>query len=231
MINQISIPENSSSNCFDSIIYSLLKYFGFDYEAYNVKYFYTDYYSTSPKDLIYCIRRGKINSDILKDIFNVDLTFTERNKTTNLYDLIREKTAGIIIDPYYCYWSPFYNKAHYSHVILIVDVDYQNKKYICFDVHFDTIGYVEVDIDIIQMHYKEYCIFSFEKVDKVKLESMLDMIDNSLHYFNCNLYEKKLDMVNYFAMNDRKVLFPENLETSIPLVNLCGFQKIRKILL
>lgn len=230
---KITIPQNSSSNCYDSVIYSLLKFYNFDYEAYNIKYFYTDYYRVSVSNINYCICRGKYYENILKDIYNIDLVYKGRDESINLFEIIYSSLSnirpiGITIDPYNCYWSPLYQKSHYSHMILIIDIDYNNQKYICFDVYFGSIGYVSVDFDIINKNYEYYFTFDFKKVNELNLELVINKINNLLNNFDNNLDIKKAEMINYFTKNDIKALFAENLETSIPLINLMWIAEDKK---
>lgn len=230
----ITFPDNSSSNCFDSVIYSLLKYYDFEYEAYNIEYFYTDYYREpfNKNNTAHGIFRGKTHANILKDIYDADLIFGDGNETDRIFEticnILIDRPVGITIDPYYCHWSPFYQKSHYGHMILIVDIDYCNKKYICFDVHFKSFGYIEVDFDVIHKNYEQYFIFDFNEVNGIKLESMINKIGFLLDNFDDNLAIKKTEMINYFAMSDKKALFPDNLETSVPLINLMWIAEDKK---
>jgi len=224
----ITIPENSSSSCIDNVFYSFLKYSNFDYEAYNINYFYTDYYN----DKIHRICRGKFHENILKDIYDIDLVFKNRDELSNLFEIIcrslNNRPVGIIIDPYYCYWSPFYGKAHFIHMILIVGIDYENKKYICFDVHFNAVGYVKVDFDIINKNFERYFTFNFKEANEVKIELLIEEIKVLLDSFDDNLDLKKTELIDYFLMNDRGALFPENLELSIPLINIMWIAEDKK---
>ena len=231
---KITIPENSSSNCFDCVIYSLLKYFGFDYKAYNIKYFYTDYFDSSLNDSNYYLRRGESCEKILilKDIYNIDLIITKKNKDIDLFEIInntiKNKPIAVTIDPYYCYWSPFYNKTHNYHVILIVDIDYEEKKYICFDVHFNTVGYVKIDFDIINNNFKCYYIFNFNSQNEIKLDAMIKIINLPLNIFDRDLDLKKSEMINCLTMNESKLISPDYLETSMSLINLMWIAEDKK---
>ena len=222
-MHKITIPENSSSNCYDSIVYSLLKYHGFDHEAYNIKYFYTDYLSPS-ENIAYGIYRGKSHVNILKDIYGVDLVFKDRSEPENIFETISEllpdRPVGIKISPYHCFWSPFYRKAHYTHMLLVVGINSREKKYICFDVHHGSVGYVEVDFDTINQNHEKYFVFGFKEVKKTEPALAMEAIRCSLDNFDDNLDRKKAGMFDYFAKNDRGAIFPKNLDTSIPLINL-----------
>ena len=223
----ITILENSSSNCFDSVIYSLLKRYNFDYEAYNIKYFYTDYYEPLNYTTMR-IKRGKFYPNILKDIFGINVVVKDSEESNNLLETIRNPLKntpiGITIDPYYCHWSPFYQKAHYSHMVLIVDIDWQDRKYVCFDVHFNSVGYAKIDFDTVNKNFRQYFIFDFKETHELNSELIMAKINailaHTLNNFNGNSAEKTTELVSYFASNDRKELFPANLETSIPLINL-----------
>jgi hypothetical protein len=168
----------------------------------------------------------------LKDIYGIDLIFKERTEEINLLEIIRpsfnNNIMGIIIDPYHCFWSPFYQKSHYSHMMLIVDIDVIAKKYVCFDVHFNSIGYIKVDFDVVNQNFERYFVFNCEKASETKLNLVIEKIKGSIDDFDDGLYAKKTNMFDYFTKNDRKTLFPINIETSIPLINLMWIAEDKK---
>jgi len=223
-MHEIKLTENCSSNCFDSGIYSLLKYNSLEYEAYNIKCFYTDYYKPYPNSSKNFIGRKNSNAKYLKSLFNVDLSFKDIVESDNLLkivcDSLNENPMGIIIDPFYCHWSPFYNKTHYSHAILIVGVDSANKIYICFDVHFNEVGYIEIDFDVLN-NTAEKCFFiNFKDKNNITLESLISKLLSSLERFDNDLAAQKSKMANCFTKADKEALFSESLETSASLINL-----------
>jgi len=224
----ITTPENCSSNCYDSIFYSLLKYYNFDYEAYNLKYIYTDYYDNT----IRLIHRGNYSLNILKDFFGIDLNFINRNQSNNIYDIIcnsiNNNPVGIIIDPYYCHWSPFYKSANYFHMLLIIDIDYYNKKYICFDTHYTELGYIKVDFDVIENNFINYFIIDFKKSSEIRSKLILDKIDNLINNFDYNIDSKKSFILDYFTTSDRKILFQNDIKTSIMLINIMWIAEDKK---
>jgi hypothetical protein len=224
-VYEIKIPENSSSNCYDAVVYSFLKYRGFDYAAYNVKYFYTDYYAPFC-DIPRRIIRSYNQAGVLKDIFDVDLFFKNKDETKNLFD--ETNLSGIIIDPYYCHWSPFYQKAHYSHMLLIVDADYNSRKYVCFDVHFNSLGYIEADFDVINENYKYRFAFDFKEPKEPNPEEMIEKIKVLLNDHENNIEKKKRELLEYFTANSRESLFSANIETSVMLVNLMWIAEDKK---
>lgn len=216
----LTLPENCSSNCFDSIIYSALKYFNFDYEVYNIKYLYTNYFSNNIQTIV----RGYSPEFVLKDIYNIDLLYKYKDDSDNLLeivtDLLNNYPVNIIVDPYYCYWSPFYQKTHWSHILLIVDVDYINKQYVCFDVHYNSRGYIRVDFDVINNHVIRYFIIDFGEVKKIKPEFIVDKMNIIIDDFDDNIDSKKAELLSYLTHNDRDSLFPEGIETSTMLICL-----------
>ena len=224
----ITIPQNSSSNCYDTIFYSLLKYYNFEYEAYNIEYFYTDYYDNMYSNIC----RGKFHVNSLKDIYNIDLIFTHRNESCDLYKIVRNsldtKPIGIIIDPYHCYWSPFFQQAHFFHMVLIVGIDYCNKQYICFDVHYGSTGYMKVDFDVINNNFMKYFIIDFKEVNRIQPELIINKINASVNNFDYNIDSKKVNLLNYFRTSDRETLFPNGIKTSIMLINIMWIAEDKK---
>lgn len=227
-MHEIKLAENCSSDCFDSIAYSILKYRSLDYEAYNIKYFYTNYFCAENN----CLIRGETDNDILKNIYNIDVISKGREESfdlsKNITQLIHKVPIGIFIDSYYCHWSPFYNNAHFTHCLLIVDVDRQNKKYLCFDVHYEKVGYVKIDIDLLLAHYESYFVFDFTNVKDIHIETLLDKIGSALNKYDGNIADKTQKMFNYFTTGNKSELFPEKLETSVPLVNLMWIAEDKK---
>ncbi len=224
----ITIPENSSSNCFDCIFYSFLKYFHFDYEIYNLAYFYTEYYSENAGE----IYRGKNSIDFIRNFFGVDITYHRRDDSDHLCEIVRkalnQSPVGISIDPYYCHWSPFYKKAHYTHALLIVDVNWRNKKYICFDVYYNTLGYVEADFDVLDEYCKMYFLFCINGAKKVMPEQIISHIGRTVESFNYDLEAKSERFLMYFKRMDSETLFPSGVETSVPLINLMWIAEDKK---
>ena len=226
-VYSLNIPKQCSSNCYDCIFSSLLQYNNFDFEAYNYKYFYTNYYDSESIDPIYRIRRSvtrEYTIAILNRFYNINVVFHKRDHAENIENLfgswLPEKPIGIVIDPYYCSWTNFYQKRHYLHALLIVDIDFVNQKYICFDTYHNTIGFVKVDWNIIHKYYTEYFMMNFENAMAPKKRVLFDHIDEIIINFQNNSEVKKMELLNYFTTNDREMLFPRNLETSVPLLNL-----------
>ena len=224
----LTLPENCSSNCFDGVIYSTLKYFNLDYEIYNIKYLYTDYYDIQTNK----IYRGNYPVDILRYIYFIDISFKDRRNSDGLVkivsDLLNKASVGIVIDPYYCHWSPFYQKAHYTHVLLIVDIDFNNSKYVCFDVHYNSTGYIKVDFDVINNNYIRYFTFDLKDIIEIRPEVIIDSIKSLVDNFNYNIDSKKAELFNYITQTDRDVLFPEGIETSKMLINLMWIAEDKK---
>lgn len=224
----LKIPYNSSSDCFDSIVSSVLKYYGLAHEAYNIKYFYTNYCCPSNNHII----RGTPKKDILKELYNINLISVDKNESLdlskNIKDLLNNTPIGIFIDPYYLSWSPFYKKTHFSHCLLVVDIDYENQEYVCFDVYFDKVGYVKVNIETILKHYTSYFIFDLEKVKKVEMSLLFNIINDSLNSYDSNVTDKTSKFFNLFIANSKEVLSCDDLETSASLICLMWIAEDKK---
>lgn len=227
----LTIPENSSSNCYDCIFYSFLKYFKFDYEMYNISYFYTEYYAENGR----YIYRSKNSTAFIRDSFGIDIIYYRKKETDNLGEVVRkaleDSPVGIVIDPYYCSWSPFYQKAHYNHALLVVDGKWNDKKYICFDVHYGTAGYIEVDFDVLDKYCISYFLFSFSRVNEIKLPWLISNMSSTIKSFNYDTSLKIEQLLSYFRQNSRDALFPggaSGIETSVPLINLMWIAEDKK---
>lgn len=219
------MPENCSRDCFDSICYAVLKYFGYEYEIYNIKYFYTNYYFISNNELVFK-RENKYYKNILKEIYNIDIKFIKRNQKKDLLKtiqkLIAKSPVGIFIDPYYCEWTLFYQKAHQNHTLLIIDINYEKQKYICFDMYYPETGYLEIDFDFINRYYLKYFWFRFKKCKTININYLLNKVNTILNNFNDHLDDKKKEIID--AINNRmnNLLNQASLDTATNIVNLAN---------
>ena len=224
----LTLPKNCSSNCFDSIFYSLLKYFGYDYKIYNIKYYYNNYYNTHSHDIC----RGNSSLNILKGVYGITTLFNDRKYMINIFDIVctslNKTPVGIVIDPYYCHWSPFFQKSHHNHAFLIVDIDYYNKQYICFDVHYNSTGYIKVDFDLINNHLIRYFTFRFNNTNEISFQLVLKKIETIVNSFDNNIDSKKAELFNYFTQTSRAILFPNGIVTSPVLINLMWIAEDKK---
>lgn len=225
--------EQFSSNCYDFLVSSLLNYLGYDYYAYYSKYIYFDYYNPEEVDFSNHLdhhSRLNLNSStndliILKEIYNIYVDFRRKESIEKLVNAVSNEIekgpVGITIDPFYCHWSPFFNKVHYSHALLIVDIDYDNRQYFCYDLHFSTAGYAKVGFEDLEMHYDCMFVFYLDNAKTVNIDNMLRFIKNVLKYSDEETIRlNKKELFDYLTKNDRKKLFPDTFETSKILICL-----------
>lgn len=83
-------------------------------------------------------------------------------------------------------------------------------------------------MSVILEHYESCFIFACEKPIEVNVESLLNMISNSLKKYDNNTTEKTLNLFNFFKNTNKNILFPENLDTSIHLINLMWIVEDKK---
>lgn len=223
---EITFANDCSSNCFDCIMYSYLKYFNYDYEMYNTKYFYTKYYS----DEFPHIGRYTSKSNILNEFFGVDII--RHNDIYNLKycadALLSKGPIGIFIDPYYCEWSPFFKKAHFTHVFLIVDIDRQEHKFICFDVYYPKTGYTKVDIDELILISEEYFTFCVNNIPSISVEMLISHLSKTVYQFDSNLTKNKKQFFYYLTEDACGSLASSQIETSILLIKLMWIAEDKK---
>ncbi len=228
LLYPLTIPNESSSNCYDCLCYSLLQYYHFDYKAYNIKYFYTEYISQKSNRIF----RGIPSVNFIKLFFGIEATYCQKKNSSPLLEVVEDRISvgpvGITIDPYNCWWSPFYQKQHYSHMLAIVGVDYIKQKYTCFDAYYPSSGYVEVDFDMLEENYLLYFMFNMPEPQPVPMQSLLSHLSNMLENFDSNLTQKKEQMLRIFTENSRQTLFPGAIDSSILLVNLMWIAEDKK---
>jgi hypothetical protein len=105
-------------------------------------------------------------------------------------------------------------------MFLIVGINCGEKRYTCFDVHYNSTGYVEIDFDTVRQNYIRYFIFHFEKVTEINPEFVITRLKSISNSFDIDKDKKKARLLHYFMSSSREALFPVNIETSIPLINL-----------
>lgn len=223
---KMMIPNDCSSNCFDCVLYSFLKHFNYDYELYNVKFFYTDYYDESCQ----CIHRKTSTFDMLNELFGIDIIFHKDISDLKYIAeaLLNNGPIGIYIDPFYCEWSPFFKTAHYTHVLLIVGIDRQEHKFICLDVYYPKAGYTKVDIDELTAKSEEYFTFHMNDAPSISTEMIISLLSKTVNQFVNNLTEKKEQFFNYLTEDARESLPSSKIETSALLINLMWIAEDKK---
>ena len=233
-MEKIELPQSCSSHCYDCIFYSLLKYYNHDYKAYALKYFYTDYIVPA-EGLGNVLTRGKYYNHhryIFQNVYNISITSINIEDPLIIVETIcslsKEYQVIIDIDPYYCYWTTFYNRSHINHAILILDIDYLNNEFICFDVYFNSVGYIKLSFETVKRHCKELYKCNFKTENELIIDSLLRTVYNSTDSFEDNLSRKKLELINYFLLNEQLITSLKDIETSMLLINLLWISEDKK---
>ena len=148
--------------------------------------------------------------------------FAINDKSRIIFDSIKTCPVGIEADNFNCYWSPMYKKEHFSHLLLITDIDIIKKKYNCVDVYYPAVGEIMLNFNEIEKICLKILLFHFP----IK---MSDCIKDAWLYLkkimivpNKNIYEtEKNNMIDYLiSISSDFVGNPLHLETSIFLINL-----------
>lgn len=219
---ELTLPDNCTSDCYDALWYSLLKYYDYEYEAFNIKYWYTAYHEFIG-NMVYFKRKSSSVEYLLNNFYGINIFYNEVTDNTDLRtviaDDIKYTPVGVFIDPYYLEWTTFYNQTHYTHVLLIVDINPRDKTYICFDVYYNKTGYLKVDFDVVNNYCTKYFTHYIgdnrqltPNILKKELYSLLNSYDTDCSYLE--------QLIRAFKNNAPRELFTNNLRTSTTLINL-----------
>ncbi|MCL2052369.1 MAG: hypothetical protein FWG91_11690 [Lachnospiraceae bacterium] len=228
----LTIAENCSTECYDFVISSLLKYMGFKYEAYNLKYLYFDYLNSMPAEPILGLKRGNDAFSMLQLLFNIKARYFMREELIDLKEKIetelKYRPLAFIMNSYYCPWSPYRSKLCFPHMFFVVGIK-KTGKLICFDVHYEEMGYAEIDFEFLENHFEGAFIFDFANASNPDNDYLLSSLSQGLLAFNAEeQLQKNLALYDYFLHSEKELLFPDNLETSIPLKYLLWISEDKK---
>ena len=221
----LDLTNMNSSNCYDSMISILLKRFGFEEALLYLNSFSSKHF-TVDKDGIGHIIRGIYSSDILNNLFHMSTEAFDLSSITDLEELISKELAfcpvGVWCDPYDCHWSPLFGKQHYSHLLLIIDIDNNNKSYVCVDVYYQSTGNIILSFDAMKSLCKEIFVFKFPgEICDYTMEAW-DYLKNYIKVPDKSEYkEENENMIEYIlSLSPDTIGNPANIETSILLINL-----------
>jgi len=199
---EIEFIENASSNCVDNMMASIAKLMCKHYQLYNLKYFYIKYFygfrkivsRTSSYEFVDNVLGMQFEFVRLKDL---DVGFWE---TINAN--IKISPVGVMLDPYDCYWSPFYKKNHWYHMLLIIDINKNDKKLTCFDAYYPTIGYVDISLDALEAIANRIVMFKVKQPNHNYIELSIDYIKHIIENHDIKAAEKDMIEFSNFVINE-----------------------------
>ena len=192
-------PNINSSNCMYSSYKALLKYINADIIIFDLNQYITRYFNNRSDSLTENINEpwNLRPFDLLSQYYGLKATRHEQisNPLKFIEQELNKFPVALWVDCYDCYWLPMYNQRHYNHLMLINEIDYCNKRYICSDLYFNTIGYVYFDFDLFLKSKPGIITFEYN-ANKVKRNSF-DFICEQVLVDEDVLKSQKQDFINF----------------------------------
>ena len=229
----LDLYEMDTFNCYDSLIKVLLKQFGFEYKLMDINAFSTSHFGVDEKGEGYVARRIQCN-DILKELYQVTIDSIDIHAIRDVHLIVSKELiscpVGLTADPYDCHWSPLYRKVHFSHLLLIVDIDFINKCYICVDIYCQTIGAIRIGFDEIEKLCDKVLLFRFpEGISDIYYKAWNYLV-KVIHIPDEKTHEiEKNNLIDYLiSLTPDSVGTPNDLDKSLLLMNLMWIAEDKK---
>lgn len=200
----VDFIETASSNCVDNMMASMAKLMCEHHQLYNIKYFYIKYFYSSSKKII-----RTSSYDFIDNVLGMKFEFINiKDLNLSFWDAIianiNISPVGVMIDPYDCYWSPFYKKNHWYHMVLILNINKVDKKLTCFDAYYPTIGYIDISINDLEAIANRIVTFKFRKSTHNYVELSIDYIKDIIKNHDTKSSEKEMAEFSDFIKNELK---------------------------
>lgn len=227
---KLDFIDNISHSCMEAIIVPILKSLHSPYHLFNTIYFYTHYFDDYSKRL----RRNKFE-DFVENLFGLKMNIVDlKNNRDSFFDIILSKInnfpVGVMVDPYYCSWTNFYQKDHWSHALLIIDVDNKKKVCTCFDVHYPTKGYTYLSVKQLEAMADKFIFFIYKEPNHNFLSVALEQIKDQINKYNKkDLIEERNSLIKYLTIESKssQITIPD-IEISRDLMGLMWIAEDKK---
>lgn len=136
----------------------------------------------------------------------------------NIHAIIKNEIAtqpvGFWVDPFECEWTPSFKEYHFSHFVLIVDVNQTEQTYRCVDIYFPKIGFFDLSFEEVTKLCRYLDVFGYIGEPVMDKEGLVELLANHLPSIN-EIESSRDKALEYFLGLDleriRKVaLIPDN---------------------
>jgi hypothetical protein len=194
--------RNINENCYDDIITSLLRYWGEDESLFYLSSFYTHYVSKDDVGISVMRSNEWLQDYVLKNIYGVHKTFVaySERKLCDTMKCKNTKAVCVVVDPYDCYWTPFYNQSHFEHVCLVVEVNLKEQFCVVIDSYCEENNQIKLRFMELDLMVKNLVIFEYKHqeanhrpsnylsvLDKVLRHNLTEIKDEARHLKECLL--------------------------------------------
>ncbi|MDR2932694.1 MAG: hypothetical protein LBV27_06255 [Oscillospiraceae bacterium] len=228
--------EIEGNNCYNSMLFLLLKCFKRDDLFLYLNKYYNHYYTNRAGLLAERLDSNypRPNPDVLRDYCGVDVRYTDSAPDIRrvISEAIQKAPVGVTLDPYDCGWTPHYRRAHYNHFCFVVGLS-KNDTCICKDIYFSKCGYIEIPFAELALIYQYIYTFEFLPFEPPDKESHINFLTGNINALSeRNTDEERRQLKEY--LNSRFELKEEipdlkYLETSALLLKLMWFAEDKRM--
>lgn len=226
---KLDFINSISHSCMEAITVPILKSMNSPYHLFNTIYFYTHYFDDYSKRL----RRNKFE-DFVEKLFGLKMNIIDfKNNCDSFLDIIFSEInkfpVGVMVDPYYCYWTNFYQKDHWSHALLIVDVN--NKKiFTCFDVHYPSKGYIYLSAKQLETMADKFIFFIYKERNHNFISVAVEQIQDQINQYNKkDLIDERDSLIKYLTLESKSLeITTSDIEVSKDLMGLMWIAEDKK---
>lgn len=233
----IKIHTNNFSDCFDCIIEALVEFYGYDSRFLLLGCFSTalidDSYCSINTDFTENITRGISIYKVAEELFGMkmrDIPYNDTNLSSVIFEVVKKHPIIVEVDSFFCEWSEFYQKNHWIHDFIIVDIDEKDGICYCRDIYCFDEKLIIVPVNELEKMVDELFILCFENQAIIGKERIFSFLQSK--------YETSLQVIGgfphkkrYLSVNGLKVESignPECLQTSIVLIKLLWMAEDKK---
>jgi hypothetical protein len=255
MINNISIIDNLNFNCDETVLVSLLDWYGIPY-APLFSYSWSFKFNRFGTRIYNCINTGKYGiRDVLMKFCNVNV-IDYRTDRTNALKIIKDNVENDVpvimnIDNYWCPWQGGYRKLSQEHTVIITGINMEKELLYCSDLVTWRISGQPVCLSFSD-YYKGFKSIRIIKPFAIEQKPPLfDTIIDALSHINLNdfIFEKSMkkktdDTRNYIKNEVNRYIddlnkladkindyekFENEIQKGLPLCEQPFFKGISKI--
>ena len=236
-MNNINIEDIKIANCYDYILLVLIKYYNYPCELYYLNLFYTQYITESSSKLSEMLTRNcPVESTVfIQKQYGVNIKYKDDIKEIKNQDIKKNIEIGhwfcIWIDAYYCRWTKFYEKQHWGHMCLILDRDNGLNQYLCIDVFYNEVGYINISYSDFEKYSKGYSEIVFNEPLELSSSHIIKILKNDILVSNeRQIYEdyiKRIERISKSLNNEINEIV--NIDSSMLLIKLKWISADKKL--
>lgn len=216
------------SDCFDSLVAAVTEYYSYDSILLKLGCFSPQFISIDKlqeKFLHDKINRGVSIYGTAQELYGMRIEYLSFD-SENIHKIINKELSENIIsvemDPYYCEWSDFYQKSHWMHDIIIVDILKSQKMYQCVDIYYPTNKYIYISFSKMEELCDELFIIHINKKVTPSIKEIASYMKRYIYISPIDSYVQENILIQLFIkdLKNENLGEVQNLRSSILLIKL-----------